>query len=329
MIDKIRNTILYHIYGDVFGVPFELWTNEFIQHMINKLNLDFVDKNGTKLITKLCKTHKNDFIGQYSDDSEMIIATIDCINNTLNCENLLKYFKQHYTENRGYGYITESILLNDDNPQVKSDNNGGLMRMTPIALWNLHTSDFELKHDIIYNLELTYHNTQKNIDVCYLFCKIIISNILHNLSLNEFINFLQLQINNLVSIKNEINEIIDNFINHGDEYNIINRYDNYSLDVVETFCKTLNIFLYHYDEHEYMFSYGVLYGGDTDTITGIVGALVGSKFDIEINEIIKIENIDFINTLIDKFIVNIKNKQANIQKYDNYENNYICLTKFF
>ena len=106
LTNKILGIIFGGAYGDAFGAPVELWSPDFIKKTL-----------GNNIIKELIKTHKNDFIGQYTDDTEMILATIKSINSKcgINYENILKTFRDDYNSNRGYGLSTSQLLNNEIN----------------------------------------------------------------------------------------------------------------------------------------------------------------------------------------------------------------------
>lgn len=323
IIDKIKNTILYSIYGDTFGVPFELWSQEFIKKKINEIikNEDYIIHNNNKIVIKLVKTHKNKFIGEYSDDSEMILATMDSI--IINCginNNLLETFKKYYTSDRGYG-INTSKLLNGEiiNTINQSTSNGGLMRICPVAIWNFYSNSCDLEQDIINDLKITNHNSIESFQTCLLFSKMIIYflNLNNSCDIKDFIRYITDVVSNLNIIKEPILLIINNYLEKSNELEIINKLEIYTTDCISSMQKVLNAFLFHYDEPNVMIPYVNSYGGDTDTNCNLIGSLIGARFGSQINsnvEFDKIENIENIIKLTDKFTNVVMERYANLKE---------------
>lgn len=346
--NKIEASILCGIYGDAFGVPFELWSSEFMQKKIKEIinKEDYIiDNNNNKIINKLVKTHKNDFIGQYSDDSEMVLATIDSI--ITNCginNNLLKTFQKLYSAHRGYGSNTEKILrgeiLIDENQNMISTSNGGLMRISPIAFWNFYSESFELERDIINDLKTTNHDSQESIQTCLLFSKIIIHflNIKSHDNIQDFIMFIKNTINDqkFNLINDPVMDVINSFLNNQNELAIIHTLEVYSTNCIITIQKVLNAFLFHYNEPNMMIPYVNSYGGDTDTHCNLIGTLIGARDGMNQNdmlnssiisksEIEKIENYEKIKLLINEFTNIVIMRYKNLIDVKKTEINYYGL----
>ena len=308
MESKLKGVLFSGIFGDAMGVPVELWTSEFIEK-----------KCGTMYLENFIKTHKNDFIGQYSDDSEMTIATIDSINEVFHIisDNLLKHFKLNFTNNRGYSPRIETLLKSDIKIQdnKKYNSNGGLMRIAPVILWTLN-EDILYKKKYIYDaLSVTNHIHPESIVSCNLL-SCIIYEMLKNPSLNNLINTLKDKKNfdNDDIFFSEIDVIINNYISGGDEKTIIQNYEIYSTNAKITLLKAINSVIFNFNNPHTIISHVISYGGDTDTTALVAGNIVGCIYGYQwINELHKIENINSIEQKIDKFVSNIikKNKELN------------------
>ena len=301
LTNKILGIIFGGAYGDAFGAPVELWSPDFIKKTL-----------GNNIIKELIKTHKNDFIGQYTDDTEMILATIKSINSKcgINYENILKTFRDDYNSNRGYGLSTSQLLNNEINEKSSlSESNGGLMRISPIAIWNINSNDIELKNNITDILKLTFHHSKKSIDCCFLFSKIMIYCIKSTIiNINDFKEKLLGFVKNL-SIENDIMKII-NKSEFDSELDKISDLEIYSTDSSETLMKVFNAMIYHFYKPKDAISYVVSYGGDTDTSAGLVGALMGAiyGYDYIKNDVNLIENYSKINELSLTFSKNVYHK---------------------
>lgn len=333
--NKIIGSVLGGAYGDAFGLPVELWSKDFLQKKLDSYKEFTFTVNNLKYLNTIIKTHKNDFIGEYSDDTEMSLNTIESILNcaTINSEKLLGTFKKNYNKNRGYGSNTSKILENSINNEDKiqqSDSNGGLMRICPVAIWNSYTNNYELMKDIKNNLKVTNHDTNKSIQVCYLFSKIINNFIkTNNITIDDFITFLEKELENgdkdykynYDEIKDYIFEVLNNYKNDNNksnEYKLVDNMYTYSTDCVETLQKVINALLYHWNNPLESLSYIVSYGGDTDTNAGILGSIQGTRF----GDAYIIEKFNIIENSMN--IINTANKFADfvIYRKNNLEKNY-------
>jgi ADP-ribosylglycohydrolase len=327
--NKIIGTIMGVAFGDAMGLPLELWSSEFIQKKLSDTSNDTLKNNvfsymDKKYVNGFIKTHKNDFIGEYSDDTEMTLGIIESILliGEVNSIHLLENFKKNYKESRGYGYNT-SRILKGESINEKSDSNGGLMRISPIALWNLESTDSKLKKDIILVLNTTNHDTPTSIETCMLLCKIIIYMIKNtepnSLLINEFISFLEMEISNYPNIEIDIRTVINNFKSGNDELKIISTLEPYSTNCIETFQKVINSLLFHWNEPELALSYIISYGGDTDTQTSILSSILGSRFGLDfMNEKFTIvENYEKILQLAKEFasLINYTYNTCWIEKF--------------
>lgn len=333
---KIIGSVLGGAYGDAFGLPVELWSKDFLQKKLESYKDFTFSENNLKYLNTIIKTHKNDFIGEYSDDTEMSLATIESIskNATIISDKLLESFKKNYSKNRGYGANTTKILEGNISEEIiKSDSNGGLMRIYPVAIWNSYTNNYDLMKDIKNDLKVTNHDTPKSIQTCYFFSKIIINFLKNdNININEFINFMEKELEtgdknynyNYENIKDSIIEIINNFKNDNNnlnEYKIVDNLYTYSTDCTETLQKVINALLYHWNEPIKSISYIVSYGGDTDTNAGILGSIQGVRFGDKFifDKFNIIENADNIINVANNFSDFVISRKNNLEKdYYNY-----------
>jgi len=298
LYQKIFGSIISGIYGDALGAPVELWSPEFILKRVGK-------------ITKLIKTHKNDFIGQYTDDSEMIRAIIKSIikMNGYVVTDIIDSFKENYTPNRGYGYSTENLLKNNIIPENNKQTNGGIMRLIPVILFSLNDSDYMFEKKIIEHLSLTGHTHEKSIRYSIMFGKFIKFLINNNITINSIINYFKDHYSNdLILMK-----IITNYISNNDEMEIIKSFDIYSIDVDITIFKAINSLLYNFSNPSQAITRVIEYGGDTDTTASLLGNIIGIIYGyewIDKEELYKIENINEIMHELENFnnLIKITNK---------------------
>lgn len=290
LYQKINGSIISGIYGDALGAPVELWSAEFILKRIGK-------------ITKLIKTHKNDFIGQYTDDTEMIRAIIKSINkmDSYVLTDMIDSFKKNYTPNRGYGESTENLLKNNIIPENNKQTNGGIMRLIPVILFSLNDSDYFFEKKIIEHLSLTGHTHEKSIKYSLMFGKFIKFLINNNdITVINIINYFKQNYSNDLTLM----KIIDNYIDNNYEMEIIKSFDTYSIDVDITFFKVINSLLYNFDNPLKNITRVIEYGGDTDTSASLLGNIIGIIYGyewIDKDELNKIENIDEIMYELEQF----------------------------
>ncbi len=327
--NRILGAIMGGAFGDAMGLPLELWNSEFIQKKLSdqsneSLKEKVITINNIKYVNGFIKTHKNDFIGEYSDDTEMTLGTIESILHIggVTPSHLLGTFKKNFKESRGYGHNTSKILTGET-VNTKSDSNGGLMRICPIALWNITHKDWELEKDVITDLKVTNHDTLKSIQTCMLFCKIIIylvnTSDPTSISVKNFVNFIEKELSNYPEISSQIRLVLDNFISGKNESTIVSQLETYSTDCVETLQKVLNALLFHWDNPDFALSSIISYGGDTDTQTGILGSILGARFGLGFmnGKYVQVENNESILDLAKRFA-----SLTHFRAYNNTHNIY-------
>jgi ADP-ribosylglycohydrolase len=324
MSDKVIGGILGAVYGDAFGVPFEMWSHDFLQKKLDSdncfLNKYFVDKNKTKIINDFVKTHKNDYEGEYSDDSVLSLATIKSILQCgqINIDHMFETFCDEYStnKNRGWGTNTEKILSDRKMPDgQKSESDGGLMRILPVIFWS---TDTDMKENIVDVLRITNHDSEKSIQCCLLYSKLIKTLLVGDIDVNHFTQLIMSSVKNLSLIENNISDIVQNFLDENKgEMTVVEKLENYTTDCLIILQKVLNAVLYHFDDPIAAVAYGVSYGGDTDTIGTLIGGLMGvlhgsSSF---VNK--KIENYQNIEKIAKEFSTLLEFKISSSKKYEN------------
>ena len=250
----------------------------------------------------------------------MTIATIDSINEIFYIvpDNLLKHFKNNFTNNRGYSPRIENLLKSDIKiiDDTKYNSNGGLMRIAPIILWTLYEDKLYKKKYIFDSLSITNHIHPESILSCNLLSQIL-SEMLTNPSLDNFINTLKDRKNLDIDkdFFHEIDMIISNYVSGGDEKNIIKNYEIYSTSAKLTLLKAINSVLFNFNNPIDIISHVISYGGDTDTAASVTGNIIGSIYGYEwIDELDKIENIQLFKKKIDKFVSNIIKRNIELNK---------------
>lgn len=233
---------------------------------------EFSNRNSIKSLKMVGGLSHNQNAGTYSDDTAFILATL----NTEKLDNLkiefLKVLKGEYSINNNLfdvGFSTKNTLLGKK-VDIK-DGNGALMRCLPFAFIKINDND------LIKYLELTHKSNISN-DCCIIYLEVVKKALLGNF------NFLKnaQSYNNFYDLKNLKNVTTNGYVYDSLKIvlNIADNAESYSDGII----KAINL------------------GGDTDTHSALIGALLALKFK-DFNKFKKeIVNKDFIEKIIDKSI---------------------------
>lgn len=277
-INKVEDGLLGFAVGDALGVPVEFSSRERLEKNPLREMVGYGAHNVPK--------------GTWSDDTSMVIATMDSIieNNNIDYNDIMKKFslwakKSNYTatgELFDIGITTckaiDNYLYNRIEPtkcggkDIMDNGNGSLMRMFPIAvyLYNNNFSEAE-EVDIINNMSSLTHGHE----ISRLGCKIYvdyIKSILNGLTKEEAIEAFKKnnynQYYSLPSLK-EYNNILSGNIKYFKKDDI--KSSGYVVDtlVASLWC-TLNN-----NSYESSVLSSINLGGDTDTIGAITGSING------------------------------------------------------
>ena len=339
--DRIKGSLFGFFVGDALGVPVE-----FIER-------DELKKNK---VTKMLEygTH-NQEAGTWSDDSSMVIATIDSLNNNKSINyndimnNYIRWYKEgKYTPNGkvfDIGNATSAALSKYNNTDyicgsndVNSNGNGSLMRILPISLY-LHYSDDPM-FDVINNISSMTHAHIYSVLSCVIY-SVLINEYLKVLDIKKSYNNMQQIIKNILEdesnkmlgdlpdLKNKFNRLIYNDISVLNENEI--KSSGFVIDSLEAsiWC------LLKTDNYKDAVLKAVNLGDDTDTIGALTGALAGLVYgynSIPDEWISVLKQKEYLTSLVDQFIelINIlKSKEAlnmwqnglgDMNKYLNDEN---------
>lgn len=340
---RIRGSLFGFFVGDALGVPVEF------------ARRDELKKNK---VTKMLEygTH-NQPIGTWSDDSSMVIATIDSLNNSNNInynvimDNFLKWYNEgEYTPNGkvfDIGNATLSALLKYQknkttficgSKDVYSNGNGSLMRILPVSLY-LHYTDDPM-FDVINNISSMTHSHSYSILSCLIY-SVFINEYLKEIDIKKSYSNMQVIIKSMLEddnnkilgdlgdLRQKFNKIIYNDISNISEDDI--KSSGFVIDSLEaSFWCLLNTSNYRDAVLK-----AVNLGGDTDTIGALTGGLAGLVYgyrDIPENWVNVLKRKEYLNKLVDKFekkINVLKNKKiiymwpnglGDINKYLNDEN---------
>ena len=318
--ERISGALFGFFVGDALGVPVEFVEREKLK------------KNR---VTKMLEygTH-NQPIGTWSDDSSMVIATIDSLvnNNGINyndiMNNFLKWYKDgEYAPNGkvfDIGNTTSSALLKYENDKtnyicgsnsIYSNGNGSLMRVLPISLYLHYTNDSMF--DVIRNISSMTHAHIYSILSCTIY-SVLINEYLNEYDIKKaYLNMQQIiknilednnkTIGDLSDLKQRFSRVIYSDISKIDEKNINS--SRFVIDSLEAcIWSVLNT-----NNYKNAVLKAVNLGDDTDTIGALTGGLAGLIYgykNIPEEWINELKRKEYLNSLIKKFNELINNKKG-------------------
>ena len=339
IMDKINNKIKSNVMGEnerIKGALFGFFVGDALGVPVEFVERDELKKNK---VTKMLEygTH-NQPIGTWSDDSSMVIATIDSLINNRGInyvdimDNFLKWYKEKdYTPNGkvfDIGNATLSALLKYKNDKttficglndIYANGNGSLMRILPVSLY-LHYTD-DLMFDVISNISSMTHAHIYSVFSCIIYT-VLINEYLKESDLKKAYSNMQEIIKNILEdnnnnklgdledLKHRFNRIIYNDISNLDEKDI--KSSGFVIDSLEAsiWC------LLNTDNYKDAVLKAVNLGNDTDTIGALTGGLAGLVYgynNIPDDWIDKLKRKEYLEDLVDKFnqlIIKKKEKQA-------------------
>ena len=278
---RISGSLFGFFVGDALGVPVEFIEREKLKkHKVTKM-LEY-------------GTH-NQQVGTWSDDSSMVLATMDSLinNESINyndiMNNFLKWYKEgKYTPDRkvfDIGNSTAAALRKYQRDEknyicgsndIYSNGNGSLMRILPITLYLHYTS--EQKLDVISTISCMTHAHIYSIISCIIY-SIFIDEYLKELDLKKAYSNMQNIIKNILEnnknienveeLKQKFSRIIYDDISKLTENEI--KSSGYVIDSLEAslWC------LLKTNNYKDAVLKAVNLGEDTDTIGALTGALAG------------------------------------------------------
>lgn len=270
---KLKDAIYGLVVGDALGVPFE-FKERGTFHCSDMIG------NGT---------HKQP-IGTWSDDTSMSLATCDSIKNIkcVDCDDIRKRFEkwlfnEQYTP---FGKVfdcgftcSEAIYNKKGFDDIKSNGNGSLMRILPLAFIP-NISDNEIKS---VSAITHAHNISK--EACVIYVRIA-QGLIKGMKLSKIIPKL---VDNESIYKRLI--MMDSILE--DEI----KSTGYVVDTLEAsiWC------ILHTDNYKDCVLKAVNLGGDTDTIAAVAGGLAGIIYgyeDIPIKWINNLQRKDIIDSCL-------------------------------
>lgn len=326
--ERIKGSLFGFFVGDALGVPVE-----FIAR----------DELKKKKVTKMLEygTH-NQPIGTWSDDSSMVIATIDSLTKNKNINyndimnNFLKWYEEgEYTPNGtvfDIGNATSSALAKYKKDKtsfrcgsndIYSNGNGSLMRILPISIY-LHYTDHQV-FEVISNISSMTHAHIYSVLSCVIYTVLINEYLKEFDTKKAYFNTQRVikkildddsnkALGDLEDLKQKFNRIIYNDISVLNENDI--KSSGYVIDSLEAsiWC------LLNTDNYKDATLKAVNLGDDTDTIGALTGGLAGLVYgynDIPKNWLNVLKQKDYLNNLVEKFndLINDERTKEAIYKW--------------
>ncbi len=316
---KIVDSILGLATGDVMGVPLEFKKREeLIKNPVTEMM-----GHGTYDIDK----------GNWSDDTSMVLATIDSILSCheINYEDMMKKFCDwinygKYTSSGvcfDIGITTKESLLkyyaHKINPidcggrSINNNGNGSVMRMLPIALYTYYEDIVDDRLlDIIRGASSLTHGHEYSIMGCYIYVKYV-----HFLlaGYNKFKAYEMVKNLNYYKFSENARRAYKRFLTT-DIYKLDLDYIRSSGYIVDTLEAVIWIFL-----NTSSFTSSIIgainLGDDTDTVAALTGSLAGLVYGINDEWLEQIKNKEFLKSLAVRFDEELR---LNILKYDEVTN---------
>jgi ADP-ribosyl-[dinitrogen reductase] hydrolase len=307
--EKIKSSILGFIVGDALGVPFEFYTRQ-------KMKL-----NPAK--TMIGGGSWGQPGGTWSDDTSLVLATLDCLSVRYDLTLLGSNFCQWYYLNEytphgevfdcgiqtkaGIKRINSFIKVNQrvipmpPETDDKKNGNGSLMRILPFAFY-LNGHSIEDRFKVINDVSSLTHSHIRSIISCFIYTELVTELLTTD---NRFSAIQKMQTKVLGFLENRIPTtelILFDRILKSDISKLKEREIKSGTYVLETLEAVIWCFLRGGNFRESLLSV-VNLGGDTDTVAALVGGLSGIAYGMEgmptdwMNQIVKKKEIhSFINS---------------------------------
>lgn len=283
-MNEIISSILGFALGDAFGVPFEFKTKDIIK----KMNPSKMTGYGTHSQPK----------GTFSDDTSMLLATLDCfINKGYSITDLADNFLAWYYCGKWtpYGRVfdigntTKRVLISikedgispfeSGEREILSNGNGSLMRILPFVFYLYYSKKYDHIVEIIDEVSSITHAHPISVTGCLIFTEYFLKLIEGNDKKEAY-----------SKMKESMKKYKDSKILSGiTPYNRILNYDialfpedqikasGYVVDTVESVLWTfLNT-----DNYKDSIIQSTLLGDDTDTTAAITGSLSGYYYGMD------------------------------------------------
>lgn len=270
--NKATDALLGFIVGDIYGVPYEFISPKRIKHPIQ------LTSGGSH----------NQPLGSWSDDTSLVLATIDSINeqNGINPLDIKKKFCQwlnnaKYTSDNivfDIGNTTLQALRNNKpGTDINSNGNGSLMRMLPIALYTYEMKRYQYL-PIVKLVSSITHAHEISINTCI-----------------KYVDYFHLLMSGLNKWEALDSITSLSHIQHLDENN---------LDTQGFVKTTLDAAIWCFlntDNYKDSIIKAISLGHDTDTVAAITGSLSGFYYG-DVCDTDKILNGQYAKKMIKKFV---------------------------
>jgi len=277
MKPKYIDGLMGFVVGDAMGVPLEFKTRkELLKKPITKML-----GHGTYDLPE----------GTWSDDTSLMIATIDSINskNNIDLYDIALKFESYlehgeYTPNRevfGVGNTCKRAINkfseNHDNPiscgcsEFESNGNGSLMRILPIAYYALekHLKDTEVL-ELVKDISSITHKHEISIMGCYIYVRYAMFLLTGK---DKFSAYSMVKCVDYTMFKEETRTYYDRLLNK--DINKLNINEIYSSGfVVDTLEACIWVLLQSNNYKDAIIG-AINLGNDTDTIGALTGGLAG------------------------------------------------------
>jgi len=307
--DKVVSSILGFIIGDSLGVPFEFESRE-------KLKMNPVT-------TMVGGGSWDQPIGTWSDDSSMVLSTIESLSGGYDLNDLGHcfdnwLFKNHFTphgEVFDCGIQTRESLKRIHNQIIKNqtitplppssdekqNGNGSLMRILPLGFY-LQNHSIEERWEIIYDVSSLTHSHIRSIIGCFIYTELVID-LINGFGKLDSYQRMKERVSGFLTDKVPSHELDLYGRILGSDISTLKESEIRSTPyVVYTLESVLWCFLGQENFKDSVLT-GVNLGGDTDTIGGLVGGLSGIVYnDIPKKWIDVLVRKDEILELINKFV---------------------------
>lgn len=276
--EKITSSLLGFIVGDALGVPYEFMDSKEIKQMGKIRMLDNIGAH-----------HQP--IGTWSDDSSMMLCTIESLLNGYNIDNMgnlfCKWWKDGYWTPHGkvfdIGHTTRQALKKvnhygyaKDMGQADeySNGNGSLMRILPLAFYLAAEDNLDSRKKIIEEVSGITHNHIYSKIGCMFYSEMVIQLLQGNKKKKAY----QKTVEIMKGIYNEIELFPFSRIMDGKIYNLPKKKLSGSGYVVHSLESILWSFL---NNRSYVATVTdiILLGEDTDTNAALAGSLAALYYE--------------------------------------------------
>lgn len=304
--DKLKGAIIGAIVGDALGVPFEFLNPE----KIYKKRVKSMYHGG----------YHNQPSGTWSDDSSLILCTLDSLSNGYDLKDIGNKFKDwlYLSKYTPYGIvfdcgntISQSIHLINKGifTGLNSENNcgnGSLMRIIPLLF--IMNNNMEKRFEIIKDVSSLTHSHIRCIIACNIYMEYALNLILYG-DKYEAYEKMRLTIKDVFKeYKSEL-EVFSRILD-----NDIGKYPQSSFNGKGYVVNTLEISLYSFlttDNYADSVIKAILFGYDTDTNACVTGGLSGLYYGLNnipkkwIDKLAKVDEIyELLNNSYKKIIKN-------------------------